>query len=171
MTITPESKDWTWTITTACADCGFDGATFDPLTTAAVVAALAERWERALGPSASERPNPETWAPVEYACHVRDVFRLYEYRLGLMLDHDDPTFPNWDQDATAEQENYLGQDPIVVAQEVGEAGRSLAAAFAKVTDDQWTRTGNRSDNKHFTVASFATYMVHDPSHHLWDIGA
>lgn len=171
MTITPESKDWTWTITTACPDCGFDGATFDARTTAAFVSDLADRWERALGASASVRPNPQTWAPVEYACHVRDVFRLYEYRLGLMLNQDDPTFPNWDQDATAVEDNYLGQDPAVVSREVAEAGRSLADAFAKVKEDQWSRTGNRSDNKHFTVTTFATYMVHDPLHHLWDIGA
>ena len=31
-----------------------------------------------------------------------------------MLDHDDPLFANWDQDATAVAERYHEQDPVVV---------------------------------------------------------
>jgi len=48
-----------------------------------------------------KRPSPRAWSPLEYACHVRDVFRLYDQRLQRMLLEDAPLFPNWDQDATA----------------------------------------------------------------------
>jgi DinB superfamily len=170
MTITPETQDWTWTIGKACPDCGYDGPSIDVLKTGEAIRALIDPFGAALAkPNASTRPNDETWAPVEYACHVRDVFRLYEYRLGLMLNEDNPTYPNWDQDATAIEERYDLQDPSTVAAELAEAGNSLANAFDRVTGDQWQRTGVRSDNKNFTVATFATYMVHDPFHHLWDI--
>jgi hypothetical protein len=171
MTIVPETKDWTWTISGACPDCGYDGPRFDPTRTSAAVCWLATNFPAALAahPTPSTRPNPSTWAPVEYACHVRDVFRLYEYRLGLMLNEEGPTFPNWDQDETAITDQYLEQDPVVVGDELALAGHSLAVAFDAVRSDQWLRTGNRSDNKHFTVASFAVYMVHDPAHHYWDI--
>jgi hypothetical protein len=170
MTITPETQDWTWTIGKACPDCGYDGPSVDVLKTGDAIRALIDPFCAALAkPNASTRPDEQTWAPVEYACHVRDVFRLYEYRLGLMLNEDNPTYPNWDQDATAIEERYDLQDPSTVATELAEAGNSLANAFDLVTGDQWQRTGVRSDNKNFTVATFATYMVHDPFHHLWDI--
>jgi len=43
-----------------------------------------------------KRPSPGVWSPLEYACHVRDVFRLYDHRLQRMLLEDAPLFPNWD---------------------------------------------------------------------------
>ena len=36
------------------------------------------------------RRQEDRWSDLEYTCHVRDVFRLYEVRLHLMLDEDDP---------------------------------------------------------------------------------
>ena len=55
------------------------------------------------------------WSALEYGCHVRDVFRRFDERLHLMLSETDPLFANWDQDATAVEDDYAGQDPVVVA--------------------------------------------------------
>jgi hypothetical protein len=109
------------------------------------------------------------WSPLEYACHVRDVFTLFDERLGLMLHDDDPLFANWDQDETAVVERYGEQDPVTVAAELELAAQVLAGAFAAVRGDQWGRPGRRSDGARFTVASFARYFIHDPVHHLWDV--
>ena len=57
------------------------------------------------------RPAPGKWSALEYGCHVRDVFRRYDERLHLMLSETDPLFPNWDQDATAVEDDYAEQDP------------------------------------------------------------
>ena len=46
----------------------------------------------------------------------------------------------------------------------------LAARFDGVGDDEWLRTSERSDGSVFTVDSFARYLLHDPIHHLWDVG-
>lgn len=170
MAITPESKDWTWTITERCSDCGFDGPTMDVASTGTAIRALISGYAEALAsPSATHRPDPDTWSALEYGCHVRDVFKLYEYRLGLMINEDRPTYPSWDQNATAITDRYGEQDPATVAAELADAGHSLADAFDRVTPEQWSRTGQRSDNQQFSVATFAVYMVHDPTHHLWDI--
>ncbi len=127
-------------------------------------------WQRVLARAdAARRPNENTWSPLEYGCHVRDVFRLYDRRLGLMLAEDDPTFENWDQDATAESEAYGAQDPARVAVELDEAALRLAHRFDDVAGDQWGRLGRRSDGARFTVESFACYMIHDPIHHLYDV--
>ncbi|HEU4841031.1 MAG TPA: DinB family protein, partial [Ilumatobacteraceae bacterium] len=81
-----------------------------------------------------------------------------------------PLFANWDQDETAVAERYGVQDPTVVAAELAVAGDAVAASFAAVGGDQWDRVGRRSDGAVFTVRSFARYFVHDPLHHLWDVG-
>ena len=117
----------------------------------------------------ADRPSDDRWSPLEYGCHVRDVYRLYRYRLQLMLDEDDPTYPNWDQDQTAIDDRYAEQDPAVVVTELRDAAESLSAGFDSVTGDAWHRTGTRGDGAHFTVETFARYFVHDPIHHLYDV--
>jgi hypothetical protein len=34
----------------------------------------------------------------------------------------------------------------------------------------WSRPGHRSDGAVFTIDSFTRYLLHDPLHHLWDVG-
>jgi len=170
--ITPDDKDWTWVLERPCPECGFDPVAVAPTGVAHQVRQLLPRWEAVLGrPDVRERPSPERWSPLEYACHVRDVFVIFERRLVLMLTDDDARFENWDQDVTAVEARYDLQEPGSVARELSQAGEVLAVGFERVSGQQWLRSGHRSDGNSFTVASFAVYMVHDPIHHLWDVGA
>ncbi len=68
-----------------------------------------------------------------------------------MLDEDDPTFENWDQDATAVEQAYDLQDPGTVGTELVERAAEVAAVYASVEGDQWQRTGRRSNGSLFTV--------------------
>ncbi|WP_078588721.1 MULTISPECIES: DinB family protein [Streptomyces] len=170
--IVPDTKDWTWVLERRCPDCGLDTPGVVREDVAGMIRANAEGWLAVLAGDEDglrRRPAPGVWSDLEYACHVRDVFRLFDVRLGLMLDRDDPLFPNWDQDETAVAERYGEQRPQVVAGELAEAAETLAAAFKGVTGEQWRRTGNRSDGARFTVESFARYLIHDPVHHLFDV--
>jgi hypothetical protein len=170
MPIVPDDKNWTWVLERACPDCGFDASSFDATTTAVAIEANAALWPSLVDhPHAADRPDDHTWSAVEYACHVRDVYRLYLYRLDLMLSDDDPQFPDWDQDATAVAEHYDRQDADSVVGELRAAAGMLAARFLTVSGAQWTRTGRRSDGAAFTVDSFARYLLHDPVHHVWDV--
>ncbi|MFJ9443875.1 DinB family protein [Kitasatospora sp. NPDC101235] len=170
--IVPDTKDWTWVLERPCPDCGLDTPKVVREDVAGMVRANAEGWLTVLAGDADGlrgRPAPGVWSDLEYACHVRDVFRLFRVRLNLMLDQDGPLFPNWDQDETAVAERYGEQDPRVVAGELAEAAERLAAAFERVAGAQWGRTGNRSDGARFTVESFSRYLIHDPVHHLFDV--
>ena len=118
----------------------------------------------------TQRPSATVWSPLEYACHVRDVYRIYDERLELMLTRDDPLYQNWDQDASAVTDRYNEQSPATVERELAEAAARLADRFDTVSGDQWSRPGRRSDGKRFTIESFARYMIHDPIHHLHDVG-
>jgi len=169
--IEPDAKDWTWVISQPCPECGFDASTFGVTDVPSLIRQNATGWPAVLErDDVRVRPNDSTWSPLEYSAHVRDVFRLYLYRLGLMLDEDDPLYPNWDQDETAIAEKYNEQDPSTVNAELQSAAAALADAFDRVEGDEWDRPGRRSDGQVFTVSSFATYMVHDPIHHLHDVG-
>ena len=85
-------------------------------------------------PNATKRPDEQTWSPLEYACHVRDVHLLFGERLDLMLEQDEPTFANWDQDVTAVEERYDLQDPAVVGPELVAAAEAVAARYDAIRD-------------------------------------
>ena len=100
---------------------------------------------------------------------MRDVLRLADQRIGLLLDEDDPVFANWDQDETAVVDRYDLQDPATVRADLLVAAEVLAVRLDGVGVDGWARTGTRSNGSPFSVESLARYIVHDPVHHLWDV--
>ena len=170
MTIVPDEKDWTWVLRRPCPECGLNTRSFAREEVPAMILANAAAWRESLAAAdAARRPRPDKWSPLEYGCHVRDVLKLYDHRLALMLTEDDPLYPNWDQDETAVADRYDIQDPATVADELGAAAEAIAARFAGVAGDQWTRLGRRGDGAAFTVETFARYLVHDPVHHLYDV--
>jgi hypothetical protein len=168
--IEPDTKDWTWVLERPCPECGYDADAVGRTEVADRLRANAEAWPRALGaPRATDRPDPQTWSTLEYACHVRDVHRVFAGRLQAMLAEDDPAFDNWDQDEAAVTGGYRAQQPEPVAAELGEAAAAVADRYAAVRDDQWQRPGRRSNGSVFTVDTLARYHLHDVEHHLADV--
>jgi hypothetical protein len=170
--IEPETKNWTWVLERECPECGFDASACDAREVAGLVRANAVEW-RALfevGAITAGRPNDTTWSTLEYACHVRDVYRRMDARIALMLAEDDAAFPNWDQDSSAVEERYEAQDPAVAIAELEAAAEQIAGRLDGITEDQWPRSGRRSDGSMFTVDTITRYMLHDTVHHIWDVG-
>jgi hypothetical protein len=170
MPIQPDVKDWTWVLEKPCPQCEFDASSVSRAAIAAAIPDNAGRWKDALaGRDVAVRPVGHVWSTLEYACHVRDVHRLFGERVRRMLLEDDPQFPNWDQDATAVEDDYGSQDPAVVARELTEAAAAVAATYDTVEGDQWQRPGTRSNGSVFTVESIGRYHLHDVVHHIWDV--
>jgi hypothetical protein len=171
--IVPDDKDWTWVLDRRCPDCGFDASAcaFDAVP--ALVRGNAVQWQQFLEDGAIRpgRPHPAVWSPLEYACHVRDVYGRYDHRISLMMTQSSPLFPNWDQDATAIGDRYEEQEPAVVVDRLGVAAEALAIRLEGVSPSDRHRPGRRSDGAQFTVDAIARYMVHDPIHHVWDVTA
>ncbi|RZU62192.1 DinB family protein [Zhihengliuella halotolerans] len=171
----PDSKDWTWVLAETCPECGADVSAMSPQDVAAAIRDCLPAWRELLIDTSDDdaalrtRPEPNTWSPLEYAAHVRDVFRIMHYRLDLMLREDVPTFPDWDQDATAREDRYLEQDPRTVAIQLASAGRGLADAFDSVLARDIGRRGLRSNGSEFTVETLSRYAWHDIAHHLHDL--
>lgn len=170
MAITPDTKNWTWVLEQPCPECGFDaaGTAFDEIP--ARLRASAESWQKVLDRTdARQRPDDSTWSALEYACHVRDLCRVYRGRLLLMLETDGAGFADWDQDATAASDRYGEQDPALTAVELAREAEDTAAAFAAVDPGMLGHRGLRSDGSAFTVDSLGRYFLHDAVHHLWDV--
>ena len=170
MPITPDTKSWTWVLQRVCPECGFDASAIECTEVAARLRDNAAEWPEFLERrDAATRPSDDKWSTLEYACHVRDVFRLFDERLALMLEEDDPEFENWDQDETAVEDCYGEQRPGQVAADLARAATALASRFDSVAGSAWSRTGSRSDGAKFTIDTFSRYLLHDPVHHLYDI--
>jgi hypothetical protein len=167
----PDTKDWTWTLTRRCEQCGLFAGEVEPGDVAERASLAAGEWVQILlsSPAVTRRPKPDVWSPLEYGAHVRDVFRLFHGRLVLMLVEDEPTFANWDQDETAINDHYAEQDPDTVAEELAEAAASFSARLAALEPSQLDRRARRSDGVEFTVRTLGQYFLHDVVHHLWDV--
>lgn len=165
-----DDKDWTWVLDRPCPDCGIDVGDLSIQDVAHLNRANAADWTQVLQTeTVAVRPATDVWSPLEYACHVRDVFTLFLERLDLMLAEDNPMFANWNPNETAEAERYDLQDPETVAGEFVSAANRLAGRMEQLSPEQLDRSGRRSDGATFSVLTFARYEIHDPVHHLWDV--
>jgi len=169
--LTPDTKDWTWVLGRACPECGFDASRCAADSVAGLVRANARAWHDVLlqGVVSPGRPDASTWSGLEYACHVRDVYRRYGDRIVRMLTEHDPLFQNWDQDASAVEERYEEQDPVTVVADLEASAKTLARRLDGLSEAEWQRPGRRSDGASFSVATISRYMVHDTIHHVWDV--
>ncbi|MFT5530381.1 MAG: hypothetical protein ACI91O_000391 [Candidatus Poriferisodalaceae bacterium] len=169
----PDVKDWTWVLDAQCAECGFEAGSFERDELGDLLRENVVAWSELLRgdeTSLKVRPQPAVCPPLEYSCHVRDVFALYQVRLDLMLNEDDARYANWDQDVTAIEQRYDLAVADKVRAALEPAGAQLAASFDAVAGDQWDRTGFLSDGARFMIETFGRYLLHDPVHHLHDAG-
>ncbi|MBH0777323.1 DinB family protein [Nocardia bovistercoris] len=188
MPIAPDTKNWTWVLDRACPACGFDAARASFADVPALAVGCAGRLAAvARGPRARVRPDESTWSPLEYAAHVRDVCRIFTFRVAVAagsaardprlpaydarVDTVDgmPAFADWDQDATAVADRYAEQDPRTVAAELELAVARVAAVIAAVPEVDRERRVRRGDGSTFTVDSLVRYFLHDLAHHVHDV--
>ena len=58
-------------------------------------------------------PAPGIFSPVQYGAHVRDILRVYGDRILIMLEEDDPVFPQFNPDESAwDGYNRLGREEL-----------------------------------------------------------
>ena len=170
MSITPETKDWTWVTTRACPDCGFDPQAITLANLPAAILKETALWSDVLAQHGiAKRTDPRVWSVLEYGAHVRDVLIVMHARVERMLAEDNPALPSWDQDQAAVDGRYESLNPALLVDEIAIEARMLANTYARVTPEQQGRPGRRSDGSEFTVLSLGQYLLHDLHHHAWDV--
>lgn len=172
----PDTKDWTWVLERPCPECGYRAEAVDRDQIGALMRSNAAGFRAALkrGDIVHQRPpvppgGSPRWSGLEYGAHVRDVYKLANERLTRMIKKKGPTFPDWDQDGAAIEGDYASADPDKVSYDLAVTAGKVADLLDKIRGDDWQRSGTRSDGREFTIESLARYMLHDVTHHLWDV--
>ena len=116
-------------------------------------------------------PRPGIFSPIQYGAHVRDIQRAYADRILLMLEDDNPVFPQLNPDEAAwNAYNRLG--PEELADDIEAQARRLASILDTLQPGDWSRTMIRDGGSdgvfEFTVVGLANYAVHESHHHLLD---
>lgn len=164
-------------MTEPCPECQFDPTSVDDV--GSEIAALARKFAAPLtrflpgedgGALLRTRPDPDTWSPLEYACHVRDVLVRFEERTRAMVAQPGIRFGWWDHEAAVVDDDYAGRDPATVADEIAEATSAYASTLADLDPIDREATGERRPDEIFTVETLAIWGLHEAKHHQLDIG-
>lgn len=156
-------------------ECGFDYAGIDRVDIPDVLRSLGVRYRDTLGEiddaALRAHPLPDTWSALEYACHMRDVFRVQRERVLLALSEEEPAFAPMRREERVVEERYNEQQAVQVGGEITDAAESLAVEFETLDEDAWNRTGvyNWPERRVRTVDWIGRHTIHEGEHHLQDI--
>ena len=116
-------------------------------------------------------PISGVWSALEYACHVRDIFRVQRERVEYALVEDEPSFEPMGREELVTRDRYNEQDPVTVEQELTLAARELAKLFEALDAAQLARTAiyNYPTRDVRTIAWIGRHSVHEGRHHLRDM--
>jgi hypothetical protein len=157
-----------------CDACGYDYNEPTRDEVAPRIRAFSERYAALVGHTDQDvrtRPASDVWSPLEYTCHVRDVFRTQTQRIALTLEQDTPEYQPMRRDERVLEERYNGQDISTVLTELAAAADELAGAFGSLGDEGWQRTGIYSypTREIRTLEWIGRHTIHEGEHHLLDI--
>jgi len=170
-----EGWQWARAQTDRCPQCGHHPAAFDRADLGGQLMELAASWRTFLLDADDHylrtNPAPGIFSPLQYGAHVRDIQRVYGDRILLMLEEDDPVFPQFNPDEEA-WNGYNRLDPGVLADDIEKQAGRLAGILDQLEVGDWsramTRDGGHDGVYQFTVAGLANYAVHESHHHLLD---
>jgi DinB superfamily len=121
--------------------------------------------------AARQRPQPDVWSALEYACHVRDVLLVQRDRTVQALVETNPGFARMHREERVSLARYHAHPPPVVADQLGLAAELCATVFEGLTAEQWARPliYNYPAPSPRDLAWLARNTVHEVEHHLGDI--
>jgi hypothetical protein len=156
-----------------CVACDFDGSLFDPRQLLVAIRDLGPEWSTLLlnaGDDLRVRPAPETWSPIEYAAHSRDITALHVFGVDQALKLDEPVIPEIAADELIQEAatTYAASDPGLVALELGDQARRLADLAEAAGTGSWSR-GITIGASRRDVRSLLEHALHDSHHHLIDV--
>jgi len=162
-----------------CLECGFEYDSVTPASAAELLRGFGARYEKPLTrflPGEDglallrTRPGPWTWSALEYACHVRDVFDIYDERVRRVLTEDRPALESMQRDERPARDRYNEQEPATVVADLGVNADRLAGSFAAVDEEAWDRIGLQPSAGERDLRWMAGNVVHEGNHHLLDVG-
>lgn len=166
-----EGRDWTRSLVERCPDCGADVQTvaLEDLGRAITdtVAAFGRTLAAADPDGVRDRPSDDVWSALEYACHVRDLLGVFEHRVRGTLKTPGMQLAVWDVDASAMNDAYNDQVPVLVAEEMATMARSFTGVLIDLDAEAWEVAADRR-GRPFTIRDMARFVLHELIHHRWD---
>jgi DinB superfamily len=157
-----------------CDECGFEYDLGSAPTAGPAIVAGVARFALLLDGSPSgvaRRPRPDTWSPLEYGCHLRDVLLVQRERVLSARRTDRPEFEPMGRDERVEHDGYAEQDPDAVARQMTDAAALFAHVLARLDHAGWDRPVIYSypARQERTLRWVAVHTVHEVDHHLLDV--
>jgi uncharacterized protein (DUF1330 family) len=156
-----------------CAECHFDYARVDHRIATDAIAEISSQVGALLADAVDvrSRREPDTWSPLEYACHLRDVFIVQRERMLLALREDGPVSVPMGRDERVEDDGYSSQAPADVVRQLTDAAAMFRNVAARLTPDAWGRTivYNYPERVERDVRWLVVHTLHEARHHLLDI--
>jgi DinB superfamily len=156
-----------------CDECGFDYTNVPATTVPGRLRSFGPRYAAALGgaPHPRRRPAEGVWSPLEYTCHIRDVFDVQRLRLALALREEGPVFVPMERDERAVRDAYNEQDPTTVLADLAAAANALADAVDALSEAELARVGVYPwpQPQERSLLWLGRHSVHEGEHHLLDI--
>ena len=156
-----------------CEECGFEYVLDDAEKASAEIAARVRQLTALLqgGGDLPRRREPDTWSPLEYGCHMRDVLLVQRERVLAARWMETPSFDPMGRDERVEYDGYADQDPADVVRELNDAAAMFANVLDRIPPEDWGRTVIYSYPKKFerSLRWVAVHTVHEVRHHTLDI--
>jgi hypothetical protein len=117
------------------------------------------------------RREPETWSPLEYGCHVRDVLLVQRERVLAAQFMDRPSFNPMGRDERAELDGYVEQSTSDVVRQLSDAGLLFSNVLSRLDPSDWDRRVMYNYPKRLerSLRWVAVHTAHDVHHHVLDV--
>jgi hypothetical protein len=155
-----------------CSRCDLSYADLTPARAVAMVRDFPARYRDAIAAideaALRRRPDASTWSALEYLCHVRDVFEVYQSRVALTLAETDPELAPMRNRERAERQRYSEQEPSEVIEGLEHNVAAYLSLVAAITPDQLMRSCSRLGERR-DATWLLRQAAHEGIHHLDDI--
>jgi hypothetical protein len=157
-----------------CDECGFeydlDWAESAGEAIVRDVAALAETL-RSPDVDVRTRRTAQTWSPLEYGCHLRDMLLVQRERVLLARRQERPSLQPMGRDERVEHDGYADQDVAAVARQLVDAAGLFANVLARLDGSDWERTVlyNYPHLAERSLRWVAVHTLHEVRHHTLDV--
>jgi hypothetical protein len=117
------------------------------------------------------RRQAQTWSPLEYACHVRDVLLVQRERVLTARRQNRPSLDSMGRDERVEHDGYAEQDPEDVARQLTDAAHLFANVLSRLGPEDWERAVmyNYPTRSERSLRWVAVHTLHEVRHHLLDL--
>ncbi|MFI8823774.1 DinB family protein [Streptomyces sp. NPDC053431] len=159
---------------TTCAECDFVYDLAQGPAVPALARSYADAYAELLEAEPTvlrRRPAPLVWAPLEYACHMRDVLLVQRERLLAARRYDTPVAEPMGRDERVEHDGYAEQEPADVARQLRDAAMLFAHSLERLSAADWERTLIYSypERTERSLSWLAVHTLHELRHHLLDM--